>query len=140
MMSNINNFAVDADAWAAYRDNAPRLLEFAAQQGDPIALFLLHGLLSGRDTLIGFPDDFFERDLTRATAYALALMPIADGSTRRGFEQRLEEAREQLSEAEMLQARQIAEQVGITLSQREPTIDFASGIFNRLEPEDCEDP
>ena len=103
-------------------------------------MFLLYGLLSGRDTLIGFPDGFFERDLIRATAYALALMPMADGSTRQGFERRLEEARGLLSETEMLQARQMAEQMGTTLSQREPFIDFASGIFNRLEPEDCEDP
>ena len=140
MMSNVNNFVMDAEAWAAYRDSAPGLLEFAAQQGDPRAMFLLHGLLLGRNPLIGFPDNFFERDLIRATAYALALMPIADGSTRHGFEQRLEEAREQLSEAEMLQAQQMAEQVRATNSHPEQVIHFASGVFNRLEPEDCEDP
>ncbi|MEJ5208150.1 hypothetical protein [Denitratimonas sp. CY0512] len=140
MMANVNNFAVDAEAWAAYRDNAPHLLEFAAQHGDPRALFILSGILSGRDSLIGFPDDFFEQDLIRAAAYALALMPIADDITRQGFERRLEGIWEQLSETEALQARQMAEQVGATMSSREQVIDFASGIFNRLEPQDCEEP
>src|SRR5690606_21287166 len=50
---DFQHFAVDAEAWAAYRDNAPRLLDFAAQQGDPRALFLLSRILSGRNLLFG---------------------------------------------------------------------------------------
>lgn len=127
------------DAWQAYARYAPGLLLAAGERGDPAALYFLQQAYAGRPVLAGMREAIAP-DPRKAAIYALALRGISDAATRTDLDGQLDALRKRFDAARWGEIEAEAQALSAKgLSARGP-IDFDSGAFADVQPQDCATP
>ncbi len=131
-------FLDNPEAWRAYAENARRLLESAAAQGEISAWYYLQQAYAGRPVLIGMPDSI-KADPENAAYHAMVLRPFADAATVRDLDGQLRDLRGRFDDARWSGIERRAQ---VRIAQGFPEaasgpVDFDSGVFASQDIDSC---
>ena len=131
-------FLDNPEAWRAYAENARRLLESAAAQGEISAWYYLQQAYAGRPVLIGMPDSI-PADPENAVYHAMVLRPFADAATVRDLDGQLGDLRRFFDDSRWSVIERRAQ---VRIAQGFPEaasgpVDFDSGVFANHDVDSC---